>query len=187
MRPAGDKLFKDDLYHKEQTMAKEKKTVTNAMRMLTAAKIDFKTIEYEADEVGDHLGEAIAEMTGMPPEMAFKTLVARGDKTGIFVMCVPVADEVDLKKAAKVSGNKRAEMIHVKELLSLTGYIRGGVSPIGMKKKYPTYIHKTAETLDAVAVSGGRCGTTLVLSHADLQKATDCIFADIISLQIKSQ
>lgn len=161
-------------------MAKDKKTVTNAMRMLTAAKIEFKTIEYEAEAVGDHFGEAIAEMTGMPPEMAFKTLVARGDKTGIFVMCIPVAEEVDLKKAAKVSGNKRAEMIHVKELLSLTGYIRGGVSPIGMKKKYPTYVHASAETLNEVAVSGGRCGTTLVLLPEDLKKATDCVFVDII-------
>lgn len=161
-------------------MAKEKKTVTNAMRMLTAAKIEFKTIEYEADGVGEHFGEAIAELTGMPPEMAFKTLVARGDKTGIFVMCIPVADEVDLKKVAKVSGNKRAEMIHVKELLGLTGYIRGGVSPIGMKKKYPTFVHKSAETLNEVAVSGGRCGTTLVLSPEDLQKATDCKFEDLI-------
>ncbi|MBQ6558736.1 MAG: Cys-tRNA(Pro) deacylase [Clostridia bacterium] len=161
-------------------MAKDKKTVTNAMRMLTAAKIEFKTIEYEAEAVGDHFGETIAEMTGMPPEMSFKTLVARGDKTGIFVMCIPVADEVDLKKAAKVSGNKRAEMIHVKELLGLTGYIRGGVSPIGMKKKYPTYVHASAEALNEIAVSGGRCGTTLVLSPKDLQKATDCVFVDII-------
>lgn len=160
-------------------MAKEKKTVTNAMRMLTAAKIKFEAIEYEAESVGDHFGEAIAEITGIPPEKAFKTLVARGDKNGIFVMCVPVADEVDLKKAARVSGNKKAEMIHVKELLGLTGYIRGGVSPIGMKKKYPTYVHASAETLDTVAVSGGRCGTTLLLTPADLQQATDCIFADI--------
>ncbi|MBQ3471080.1 MAG: Cys-tRNA(Pro) deacylase [Clostridia bacterium] len=161
-------------------MAKEKKTVTNAMRMLTAAKIKFDTIEYEAEAVGDHFGETIADMTGMPPEMSCKSLVARGDKTGIFVMCIPVADEVDLKKAAKVSGNKRAEMIHVKELLGLTGYIRGGVSPIGMKKKYPTYVHASAEALNEIAVSGGRCGTTLVLSPKDLQKATDCVFVDII-------
>lgn len=160
-------------------MAKDKKTVTNAMRMLTAAKIKFDTIEYEADGVGDHFGEAIAELTGIPPEKAFKTLVARGDKNGIFVMCIPVACEVDLKKAARVSGNKKAEMIHVKELLGLTGYIRGGVSPVGMKKKYPTYIHRTAQGLDMIAISGGRCGTTLVLAPDDVQKATDCIFADI--------
>ena len=161
-------------------MAKDKKTVTNAMRMLTASRIEFEAIEYEAEEVGEHFGEEIAQLTGLPPEMAFKTLVARGDKTGIFVMCVPVNTEVDLKKAAKVSGNKKAEMIHVKELLSLTGYIRGGVSPIGMKKKYPTYVHESACALDTVAVSGGRCGTTLLLTPDNLKNAVDCEFADLI-------
>ena len=150
-------------------MAKDKKTVTNAMRLLNASKIKYETVEYEADEVGEHFGEAIAEMTGIPAEKSFKTLVARGDKTGIMVSCIAVNHEVDLKKLAKVSGNKKIEMIHVKELLGLTGYIRGGVSPVGMKKKYPTYI----------AISGGRCGTTLILSPNDVQKATDCVFADI--------
>lgn len=148
--------------------------------MLTAAKIKFEAIEYEAEHVGDHFGEAIAEITGIPNEKAFKTLVARGDKNGIFVMCIPVSDEVDLKKAAKASGNKRAEMIHVKELLELTGYVRGGVSPIGMKKSYPTYVHETAESLDTVAVSGGRCGTTLILAPEDLKKSTGCIYADLV-------
>ena len=161
-------------------MAKEKKTVTNAMRLLNAAKIKYETVEYEADEVGEHFGETIAAMTGIPPEKSFKTLVARGDKTGIMVSCIPVSHELDLKKLAKVSGNKKAEMIHVKELLSLTGYIRGGVSPIGMKKKYPTYIHKSAESFSEIAVSGGKCGCTLLIAPADVQKATDCIFEDII-------
>ncbi len=161
-------------------MAKEKKAVTNAMRILTASKIKFDTVEYEADEVGEHFGETIAELTGIPPEKSFKTLVLRGDKTGIMVVCVPVNCEVDLKKAAKESGNKKAEMTHVKELLSLTGYIRGGVSPVGMKKKYPTYIHESAVNFDTVAISGGKCGTTLLLTPSDLQKATDCVFADII-------
>lgn len=160
-------------------MAKDKKTVTNAMRLLQAAKIEFETIEYETDEVGEHFGEVIAEMTGIPAEQAFKTLVLRGDKNGIMVVCVPVACEVDLKKAAKVSGNKKTEMIHVKELLGLTGYARGSVSPVGMKKKYPTYIHESALSFDTIAVSGGRCGTTLVLSPFDIQRATECKFADI--------
>lgn len=160
-------------------MAKDKKTVTNAMRLLQAAKIGFETIEYETDEVGEHFGEVIAEMTGIPAEQAFKTLVLRGDKNGIMVVCVPVACEVDLKKAAKVSGNKKTEMIHVKELLGLTGYARGSVSPVGMKKKYPTYIHESALSFDTIAVSGGRCGTTLVLSPFDIQRATECKFADI--------
>ena len=161
-------------------MAKDKKTVTNAMRLLNAAKIQYKTIEYEADEVGEHFGEKIAEMTGISAEKSFKTLVARGDKTGIIVVCIPVCDEVDLKKLAKVSGNKKTELIHVKELLNLTGYIRGGVSPVGMKKKYPTYIHKSAEDFDEIAISGGRCGVTLMLTPVDLQKATECKFEDVI-------
>ena len=153
-------------------MAKDKKTVTNAMRLLNASKIKYETVEYEADEVGEHFGEAIAEMTGIPAEKSFKTLVARGDKTGIMVSCIAV-------KLAKVSGNKKVEMIHVKELLGLTGYIRGGVSPVGMKKKYPTYINETAQNFETIAISGGRCGTTLILSPNDVQKATDCVFADI--------
>lgn len=161
-------------------MAKDKKTVTNAMRLLNAAKIQYKTIEYEADEVGEHFGEKIAEMTGISAEKSFKTLVARGDKTGIIVVCIPVCDEVDLKKLARVSGNKKTELIHVKELLNLTGYIRGGVSPVGMKKKYPTYIHKSAEDFDEIAISGGRCGVTLMLTPMDLQKATECKFEDLI-------
>ena len=148
-------------------MAKDKKTVTNAMRLLNASKIKYETVEYEADEVGEHFGES------------FKTLVARGDKTGIMVSCIAVNHEVDLKKLAKVSGNKKVEMIHVKELLGLTGYIRGGVSPVGMKKKYPTYINETAQNFETIAISGGRCGTTLILSPNDVQKATDCVFADI--------
>ena len=160
-------------------MAKDKKTVTNAMRLLNASKIKYETVEYEADEVCEHFGEAIAEMTGIPPEKSFKTLVARGDKTGIMVSCIAVNHEVDLKKLAKVSGNKKVEMIHVKELLGLTGYIRGGVSPVGMKKKYPTYINETAQNFETIAISGGRCGTTLILSPNDVQKATDCVFADI--------
>lgn len=145
-------------------MAKDKKTVTNAMRLLNASKIKYETVEYEADEVGEHFGEAICRNDqDIPAEKSFKTLVARGDKTGIMVSCIAVNHEVDLKKLAKVSGNKKIEMIHVKELLGLTGYIRGGVSPVGMKKKYPTYINETAQNFETIAISGGRCGTTLIL------------------------
>ena len=161
-------------------MAKDKKNITNAMRLLNAAGIKYETVEYEADEVGEHFGEKIAEMTGIPPEKSFKTLIARGDKTGIMVCCVPVNLEVDLKKLAKVSGNKKTEMIHVKELLSLTGYIRGGVSPIGMKKKYPTYVNVSATDFDTVAVSGGKCGCTVMLAPQDLEKITECKFEDIV-------
>ena len=158
----------------------KKKTVTNAMRLLSGAKIEYDTFEYECDEVGGNFGEEISKKTGIPPEKSFKTLVARGDRNGIAVLCVPVCNEVDLKKAAKVSGNKKLELIHVKELLGLTGYIRGSVSPIGMKKKYPTYINATACDFEKVAVSGGMCGYTVMLTPTDLQKITDCVFEDII-------
>ncbi len=160
-------------------MAKNKAIVTNAMRLLKASKIDYKTVEYTADEVGESFGEKIAELTGISPDISFKTLVAKGDKTGVLVACIPVKCEVDLKKLAKASGNKKVEMIHVKELLALTGYVRGGVSPIGMKKQYPTYVCHTAEKYDEVAVSGGQCGVTLLMSPDDLQKATRCVFEDI--------
>ena len=160
-------------------MAKKKTAVTNAMRLLQAAKIQFETVEYETDAVGEAFGEKISELTGIPPEMSFKTLVARGDKSGVITVCVPVKCEVNLKKLAQVSGNKKAELIHVKELLNLTGYVRGGVSPIGMKKHYPTYVDLSAKSLEKIAVSGGICGITLIMTPNDLQKATKCNFADI--------
>lgn len=159
-------------------MAKKKPIVTNAMRMLSAAKIPFEAIEYEADEVGENFGVHIAELTGIPCESSFKTLVARGNE--IMTVCVPVDCEVDLKKLAQASGSKKAEMIHVKELLALTGYIRGGVSPIGMKKKYTTYIHESCLGFDKVAVSAGICGATLLLAPQDLIKITDAKTCDII-------
>lgn len=161
-------------------MAKKKPVVTNAMRMLRSAKIEFEEIEYEADEVGESFGEKIAELTGIPPEMSFKTLVIRGEKKGIMVACIPVNCEADLKKLAAAAGDKKTEMIHVKELLELTGYIRGGVSPIGMKKHYPTYVDRSAEKLDKIAVSGGVCGVTLIMKPEDLRRATDCVFEDIV-------
>lgn len=160
-------------------MAK-KKTVTNAMRMLDKAKIKYTSVEYVMDEVSEHFGSIVAELTGIPQEQSFKTLVVRGDKSGIIVACVPVNCEVDLKKLAKVSGDKKNEMIHVKELLALTGYIRGGVSPIGMKKKYPTYIDKSAVDFESIAISAGVCGCTLLLSPKDLQSVTNCVFEDIV-------
>ena len=157
-------------------MAKKKTVTTNAMRILTAAKISFKAVEYEADE--EKLKENtfrlhIAEATGIEPERSFKTLVGKGDKTGVTVFCIPVSCELDLKKAAAKTGNKRVELIHVKELLGLTGYIRGGVSPIGMKKKYPTFFHESLESFEEAAVSGGVCGITLLLAPIDLLKITD--------------
>lgn len=162
-------------------MAKKKAVVTNAMRMLNAAKIKYDTVEYEHEgEIGHDFGMEIAAQTGIPAEQSFKTLVVRGEKRGIMVVCIPVNNEADLKKIAKEAGDKKVEMIHVRELLGLTGYIRGGVSPIGMKKKYPTYIDESALNFDRVAVSAGICGATILLSPEDLQKATDCQYKCII-------
>ena len=157
-----------------------KKKVTNAMRILNAAKIKYDTVEYEHEgDIGHDFGMEIAAQTGIPVEQSFKTLVVRGERQGIMVVCIPVNAEADLKKIAKEAGDKKVEMIHVKELLGLTGYIRGGVSPIGMKKKYPTYIDASALDFDKVAVSAGICGATLLLSPYDLQKVTDCKYKDI--------
>lgn len=161
-------------------MAKKKAVVTNAMRILNAAKIKYDTVEYEHEgDIGHDFGMEIAVQTGIPMEQSFKTLVVRGERQGIMVVCIPVNAEADLKKIAKEAGDKKVEMIHVKELLGLTGYIRGGVSPIGMKKKYPTYIDESALNFEKVAVSAGICGATLLISPDDLQKVTDCKYKDI--------
>ena len=145
---------------------------TNPMRMLAAAGIGFEAREYAYDE-SDLSGVHAAAELGLDPDCTFKTLVLRGDKNGLFVCCIPVGEEVDLKKAAVISGNKRAEMIHVKELLPLTGYIRGGCSPIGMKKKYPTYIDETSILFDEIAVSAGQRGLQIILSPDDLARFVD--------------
>ncbi len=142
-------------------------TKTNAMRLLDAAGIDYRTAEYDYDE-SDLSGVHAAEAIGMPPEQVFKTLVARGDWTGPLVFCIPVCGELDLRKAAAVSGNKKVEMLHVRELLGLTGYLRGGCSPIGMKKKFPTYLEETAVLFDEIAVSAGLRGEQIILSPASL-------------------
>ena len=142
-------------------------TKTNAMRLLDAANIAYTTAEYAYDE-SDLSGVHAAREIGMPPEQVFKTLVTRGDKTGVTVFCIPVCCELDLRKAAVVSGNKKIEMTHVKELLDLTGYLRGGCSPIGMKKQYPTYVDETAELFDEIAVSAGLRGQQIKIVPNDL-------------------
>ncbi len=162
-------------------MAKKKPQTTNAMRLLTAQKVDFKAVEYEYEgEISDNFGMAISEITGIPPEKSFKTLVLKGEKTGYTVSCIPVNQELDLKKLAKATGDKKFEMIHVKDLLALTGYIRGGVSPIGMKKKFPTYFDISCENFSEIAVSGGVCGLTLIVNRGELLKILDAKSADII-------
>lgn len=138
-------------------------TKTNAMRLLTQAKIPFRTAEYAYDE-NDLNGMHAAEGIGMPPEQIFKTLVARGDKNGYCVFCIPVCCELDLKKAAICAGEKKIDLIPVKELLPTTGYIRGGCSPIGMKKKFPTFMDETAVLYDEVGVSAGARGVQLLLA-----------------------
>lgn len=147
---------------------------TNAMRRLDAAKIPYRVMEYTVDE-SDLSGTHIASQIGLPYAQVFKTLVARGDKTGPVVFCIPCDAEIDLKKAAALTGNKKIEMIHVKDLLALTGYIRGGVSPIGMKKKFPTYIDESCLAHAQITVSSGQRGAQLLLDTADLVKFTEAV------------
>lgn len=154
-------------------------TTTNPMRMLTAAGIAYEAREYAYDE-SDLSGVHAAAALGLDPDATFKTLVLRGDKNGLFVCCIPVVEEVDLKKAAVTSGNKKAEMIHVKELPVLTGYIRGGCSPIGMKKVFPTYMDETAQLFDTIAVSAGIRGQMLLLSPDELKEFIGAEYADLV-------
>ena len=156
-------------------------TKTNAMRRLDAAKIPYQILEYTVDE-NDLSGMHIAEQLGFPPEKMFKTLVAKGDKTGPLVFCIPVAAEIDLKRAASITGNKKIEMVHVKDLLALTGYIRGGCSPIGMKKKFPTFLDESALQWERITVSSGTKGAQLLLKTADLLQFTQ---AKTLSLTVK--
>lgn len=152
---------------------------TNVARLLDKAKVNYRLVPYEVDE-NDLSAIHVAEQLGEKVEQVFKTLVLHGDKSGYFVCVIPGAEEVDLKKAAKVSGNKKCEMIHVKELLPLTGYIRGGCSPIGMKKRFPTYVHQTAEAFDTVFVSAGQRGLQVQLSPSDLIREVGAVVADLI-------
>ena len=140
---------------------------TNAARLLDAAGIKYELIPYEVDENNLDAGHVAAQL-GEDLDCVFKTLVLRGDKSGLFVCVVPGSTEVDLKVAAKISGNKNCEMIHVKELLPLTGYIRGGCSPIGMKKPYPIFIHESAILYNYIYVSAGVRGLQIRIAPADL-------------------
>lgn len=151
---------------------------TNAARLLDQLKIPYKLIAYEVDE-SDLGATHIANQLGQPIERLFKTLVMRGDKTGLFVCVIPGAEEVDLKKTAKATGNKKVEMIHVKELLPLTGYIRGGCSPIGMKKPLPTWFHLTLTDYDKVFCSAGQRGLQFCLAPQDLLKAAKGSLCDL--------
>ena len=154
-------------------------TKTNAVRLVEQAGIHVREEFYEFDE-NDLNGNHAAEAIGKPAEEVFKTLVARGERTGINVFCIPVCFELDLKKAAKAAGDKNMAMIPVKELLGLTGYIRGGCSPVGMKKKYPTFIDETCQLYDEIAVSAGARGHQMLLPPESLAKLVDAKLVDLI-------
>lgn len=140
---------------------------TNAMRILDKEKIEYSTKEYEVDEQ-DLSGSHAADMMGVDHGSVFKTLVLKGEKTGYLVCCIPVDGELDLKKAAKAAGDKKVEMIPVKNLQGVTGYIRGGCSPIGMKKHFPTFIEESALLYPKIAISAGLRGQQVIISPRDL-------------------
>lgn len=152
---------------------------TNVMRLLDAANISYESKEYEVDEK-DLSGSHAADMMGADHDTIFKTLVLKGEKTGYLVCCIPVDEELDLKKVAKAAHDKKVELIPMKDLLPLTGYIRGGCSPIGMKKKFPLYIEEIAILFDKIAVSAGQRGVQILLSPNDLCAYTEGSFAPLI-------
>ena len=151
---------------------------TNAARLLDRLKIEYETVEYPVDE-SDLSAEHVAAAIGQPLERVFKTLVARGDKTGIVVACVPGGAELDLKALASASGNKRVALVPMKEVLPLTGYMRGGCSPLGMKKNYPVYIDEDAFQHDTIYFSAGLRGLQLHMTPSNLQKAADATKAKL--------
>ena len=152
---------------------------TNVARLLDKAKVAYELIAYEVDE-NDLAAQHVADSLGEDIRQVFKTIVLHGDKTGHLVCVLPGDCEVDLKKAARVSGNKKVEPLPLKELLPTTGYIRGGCSPIGMKKHFPTYIHQTAEGFDHIYVSAGQRGLQIRIAPADLIRESRAEVADLI-------
>ena len=157
-----------------------KQPKTNALRLLDAANIKYETVTYQVDE-SDLSATHVAEQLGEDISCVFKTLVLRGDRTGIFVCIIPGDKEVDLKKAARASGNKSCAMIRMQELLPLTGYIRGGCSPIGMKRPYPMYIHESCNQLQYIFVSAGCRGMQVKLNTEDLISYARLTIGDLIS------
>lgn len=156
-----------------------KETKTNAVRILERNKISYELITYECDEFID--GLHTAEKTGAPVEQSYKTLVMQGKSKQYYVFVIPIAREVDLKAAARAVSEKSVEMMHVKDLTTITGYVRGGCSPLGMKKQFPTVIDETAQIYDDIYISGGRIGTTIRLNPNDLAKVVNAKFADILA------
>ena len=151
---------------------------TNACRALDTLKIAYTLHEYDWDE--DQLDAVtVANKVGLPPEQTFKTLVLKGDKTGFLTACIPGNKELDLKALASVSGNKKVDMVPVKDIQNLTGYIRGGVSPLGMKKKFPLYMDESAIGLDPISVSAGKRGMQMFVNGDDLIRAVDATLGTI--------
>ncbi len=159
---------------------KENKSIdkTNAMRILDTKKIPYDTHTYECDEFVDAI--QIADMLRLPYEKVYKTLVTQGSSKSYYVFVIPIAEELDMKKAAKSVGEKSVAMLHVKDINAVTGYIRGGCTAIGMKKQYVTRIEQCAQSLDKIIVSGGKLGIQLELTPQDLAAASGAEFADII-------
>ncbi len=152
---------------------------TNAVRIVEAHKIPYETFEYEVNE-DDLSGTSVARKINAGEDSVFKTLVTRNDKNSIFVFCIPVNQELNLKKAASASGSKKIEMIRQSELLPLTGYIKGGCSPIGMKKEYPVFIEETAQIMDNIYISAGIRGMQIRISPLNLAELIKGKFADVI-------
>lgn len=161
-------------------MGKEVKT--NAMRILDKNKIDYRVNTYECDEFKD--GVSIADQLGQPYEQSFKTLVTMGKSNNYYVFVIPVDEEINMKKAAKAVNEKNVEMIHVKDINKVTGYIRGGCTPIGMKKQYATVIHESVMQFDEVIISGGRIGAQIFIKPQDLIRVTGAVVMDIIKEKI---
>jgi len=159
-------------------VAKKKIQKTNAARILDRCGISYELLTYPVDE-SDLSAVHVAEVTGIPLERLYKTLVVRGDRTGIFMAVVPGSGELDLKAAAAASGNKRAEMVHLKEVFDLTGYVRGGCSPLGAKKAYPVYLDESALAHERICISAGRRGEQIELAPGDLVRAVDAVTVKI--------
>lgn len=160
-------------------MAKQKINKTNVARLLDKAKVNYELIPYEVNE-SDLSATHVAQSLGEEVERVFKTIVLQGEKSGYFVCIVPGESEINLKQAAKVSGNKKCELLAMKELLPVTGYIRGGCSPIGMKKHFPTYIHESAKEFDFIYISAGQRGLQVKLAPVDLLRESQAVYAMLV-------
>ncbi|HAT4211488.1 TPA: Cys-tRNA(Pro) deacylase [Clostridium perfringens] len=160
-------------------MAKDKKLKTNAMRILDSKKVSYEMLSYESED-GKIDGISVAHKIGVDEKNVFKTLVAQGTSKELYVFVIPVAEELDLKNAAKIAGEKKVEMIAVKDILKYTGYIRGGCSPIGLKRDYRTFIHESAKGLDFIIVSAGKIGHQIKMNPKDLLSVVEGEFAFLI-------